>query len=1165
MAQGKAQRTPLREIALLAIAVLFIVGMVVKLGVPGLATPILADLGRNLDAGVEVDLSATAADVGTWSGWPALATTGIITGALVLAGVLIVRRVRRIRDGERERLITPLRNVMPDGWDHEHHLRIRRWRRFAAPRVVLIWLTPRCEDSNPEWRTALTRILAERMGGRIEPIRWPKAGQRRRLFRPELRRIVVRAGGGGTADSPAGTVDADEQANAKIVDTLSAALSGLVPKADPTVEVLPDGRPVYVVAYGETTRDLSPAWRARVLEHSRARLGVPLRSEWDRKSRLVRLHVVPKLPKVIYWLEEWDKFQAELQVPDEERRRIFPYFTDEDDRKGAWEAGNRAPHALVTGITGGGKTQLMQAIAACALLLGWLVAVVDPKKEWAGLLGKPGVLAVANEPKDRVGLTSDLLGEVRRRNAADALRKLQHQAGITTAAAPPMARFDDIPILLIFDEMAMNATDIQAWWSRLPKDVKEEEYGTSQKAAPMLNDPARLSFLARSADIHGLHGLQRGDAPFFGDSTAMRDMLGHRAQAGKADPIGSEQQWGDRWTGSTVEIEHEGEGLSNGSRFDNGNRIEGAFAPGRAKFWYPKGVFESDEFWKRVEDAQQHWHHPAGAAAEFPLPSVSAESRDPAAAIEQLMRIAYGGGHMQPLGGAPTTDDAEPESDPNSTGRSESGDLPPQEPATTKGGLDLELAIKAADLAITAGKITPTDLRRKMNLSRPEAIALFNELARLEILGAPGRNKSRQVLVPVEDLAKTLDRIRAEGHTAPAAAVVAQQKDKLAGFVFAAGAGGWKARHVTGSPSDAELELLRAGVVTRLDSGSDLPQFPTPEQVELRPRRLVYGPVDSSTPDGPTAWWHSVQAGTDDAGRPGNVVTQVVMDRAPHHRDLPRPITVWRADWWSTPYGSNSAEVAPTYCSAVDPGAAITHDTVRTFTASADRRFLTVLTDAVVQAMSGGRQVVLAVEDSDAAAHWIAAVTFRLPPAQANRCYWSTLERVADLIAARQRGLHLVCIPMADLDAVPLDVVLLAERETPELGDAGGHHRTARGDLVPALTPVESAAETAGPEGATRSEGANSASDDIADLLGRIGPDHKVAVDDRGAVWSSVAATEIRVGDLIQTDTFGEAKVLDVPGFQTDEFGEVFRIVIDSGRGEETVDLNPEESVFRRD
>lgn len=1165
MAQGKAQRSSFWEIVLLVIAVLFIVGVAVRFGLPNLETPGLPDLGRTFDASVDVDLSAAAGGVLAWDGWPAIATVGVVAVVVALGAAVAVRRIRRIRDGERERLVTPLRSVMPEGWNHEEHLRIRRWRRFVAPRVVLIWLTPRCEDSNPEWRTALTRILAERMGGRIEPIAWPKAGQRRRLFRPELRRIVVVRGVGGVGDSMEAVED-DEQANAKIVDTLSLALNGLVPKANPSVEVLPDGRPVYVVAYGETTRDLSPAWRARVLEHSKARLGVPLRSEWDRKSRLIRLHVVPEFPKKLDWLEEWDKFQAQLRASDEVRRRIFPYFTDEDDRQGAFEAGNRTPHGLITGMTGAGKTQILQALAADALLLGWLVALIDPKKEFASLLGRPGVLAVASAEEDRVGLMTDLLGEVRRRNAANAVRELQLQSGIAVDL-PMMARFDSIPILLICDEMAINATDIQTWWSRLPKDEKEGKYGTTQKAAPMLNDPPRFSFLSRSAGIHGAFGVQRADAPFFGESTAMRDQLGHRAQAGKADPIGSEQQWGDRWIGSTVEVQEVGEGLSNGVRFDAGHRIEGALTPGRVKFWYPNGIFASAEFWQRVEEAQRQWNHPAGAAKEFPLPNVSAEARDPAAAIEQLARIAYGGGHVQPypLGDVPS---AEEEPDQEEDHQAPAAPAEPAEvPATTESGLDLELVIKAAELAITAGKITATDLRRKMNVSRGEALAVMADLARLDVIGRSGQNKSRPVLVSVEEMEKTLDRIRAEGHTVPEAIAL----DRFAGFVFAAGSGGWKVRDLTGAPSDRELELLRAAVATRLDGGVDLPQFPTPEQLDVRPRRLVYGPLDASQPDGATAWWHSVQAGPDDAGRPGNVATHVVMDRNPGYRDLPRPICVWRAEWWSTPFGPVSAEAAGTPA-AVTAGPVITHDSVRAFTADADGRFLTVLTDAVVAALSGGPRVVLAAERADAAADWIAAVTFRLAPAQAVRCYWSTLERAADLTAAWQRGLHLACIPMADLDAVPTGVVLLAEGERPELGGPGGQHRTARGDLVPVLAASNVATEDRGPDGGgPQSEGASATSGDVADeleridLLDRIGPNHKVAVDDRGAVWKPVPATEVSIGDLIQTDTFGEAKVLDVSGFQADEFGEVFRIHIDSGSGEEIVDLNPEESIFRRD
>ena len=113
-------------------------------------------------------------------------------------------------------------------------------------------------------------------------------------------------------------------------------------------------------------------------------------------------------------------------------------------------------------------------------------------------------------------------------------------------------------------------------------------------------------------------------------------------------------------------------------------------------------------------------------------------------------------------------------------------------------------------------------------------------------------------------------------------------------------AGGWQIKQVGGALSAAEAQTLVAGVRTAFDPVEPLPAYPTPEQLERGPRRLAYRRIDARS----AGYWHTVPAGSDSTGRPGNVFAHAVLDRTPDAAPRHRPIQWWRSPQWVCPYGA---------------------------------------------------------------------------------------------------------------------------------------------------------------------------------------------------------------------------------------------------------------------
>ena len=230
--------------------------------------------------------------------------------------------------------------------------------------------------------------------------------------------------------------------------------------------------------------------------------------------------------------------------------------------------------------------------------------------------------------------------------------------------------------------------------------------------------------------------------------------------------------------------------------------------------------------------------------------------------------------------------------------------------------------------------------------------------------------------------------------------------------------GGWQIKQTVGELSADETQWLVSGIRTALPPRLEpLPDYPSPQQLDAAPRRLAYRRrTDGEVRGG--GYWHTVPAGTDSTGRPGNVFTHVLLDRTPDVVGSLRPIQRWRSSSWLRPYGPVAVGDAVLPPDPPGDGQAVTKDSVVAFaldTSTWRLGTLLGLLDAVAAALAGGPPVILGVTSVDSAAQWIGLVSFLMSSGTAATLNFSTFDRADQLGPALEAGQHLSAVPVTDL------------------------------------------------------------------------------------------------------------------------------------------------------
>lgn len=302
------------------------------------------------------------------------------------------------------------------------------------------------------------------------------------------------------------------------------------------------------------------------------------------------------------------------------------------------------------------------------------------------------------------------------------------------------------------------------------------------------------------------------------------------------------------------------------------------------------------------------------------------------------------------------------------------------------------------------------------------------------------------------------------GEEEPAVAPAAGRYGQLIYTSFDDGSGsggGWQVKDQIGEMTGPEVDALTSRIVTKFDVDPPLPQYPTPVDIEGRPARLAY---DAVRP-GVGAYWHTVDAGTDGSGRPGNVFAHVVFDDAFSVRPALRPIELSDSPDWLRPYGPQNVRAARLPGDhLLRPGGVITVESTLHFLLDPDVYRLglyQVLLDAVYDAMTGGRSVVLLTDPADAA-RWIGAVSYFMSPGTARRFSWSTYDKPDLALADASRGMHLICVPREYAELPAADWIVIDAEEDPQLGALGGAgHAPVKSVLPVAVSPWSLLAQAA--------------------------------------------------------------------------------------------------------
>ena len=303
------------------------------------------------------------------------------------------------------------------------------------------------------------------------------------------------------------------------------------------------------------------------------------------------------------------------------------------------------------------------------------------------------------------------------------------------------------------------------------------------------------------------------------------------------------------------------------------------------------------------------------------------------------------------------------------------------------------------------------------------------------------------------DLAKSTDAKSTGTNGVPDVATQTPAALTYTSFDDGTGPGGWQIKQVAGQLSQAEQDRLVKRIATAFDLEPRLPQFPDESQIAGRPSRLSYLCVDG----GVGAYWHTVDAGRDASGRPGNVFAHVAVDRRPLAARADRPIVRWGSVDWLVPYGPGNvaaATLAGPELPRPNPGINVVSAVEFLLGRDIDRQgVFRVLLDAVTHALAGGPPVVLLTGGHDVSAQWIAAVSFFLPLQVAQGLSWTTHDRPDYAELDISRGMHLIAMPRdaAPEPGRPAGALVIDDAEAPDLGDLGGAHRVARGQVPAGL------------------------------------------------------------------------------------------------------------------
>lgn len=261
-----------------------------------------------------------------------------------------------------------------------------------------------------------------------------------------------------------------------------------------------------------STKLASPRYQAGVTAVFSAMLPGRWRAHWDVENDKVRFELRPVLPRRI----------PRPPIPSTPDLDRIPIAVGEDGQDISWQLNGMAPHFMLCGKTGSGKTTGIIGVVLEATARGWPVWACDPKRiEFLGLRTWPNVQIVATTTEDQVA------------TIYAAWREMEARYEAIEAGDADESDFE--PLILVLDE-----------YRDLVGAVTNEFYPRVKRPGmpskcPVFEKVSSIARKGRSARIHLVLGTQRPDAEFLGGE--MRDNFATRMSFGRLSPQGAQMMW----------------------------------------------------------------------------------------------------------------------------------------------------------------------------------------------------------------------------------------------------------------------------------------------------------------------------------------------------------------------------------------------------------------------------------------------------------------------------------------------------------------------------------------------------------------------------------------------------------------------------------------------
>lgn len=397
---------------------------------------------------------------------------GAVILVVVALAVAITVRAKRRRD-QVERVTGAMAGVLA------HHVSVVRTRFTSGQLSELVaQYGTHVNDADPKMRDHMQHAMNLRLGDRAE-VEWDHTKGRLRVRRlpppppePELDHLSKRV--------------------RQIVELiLGDEATARDPDYNAAGELL-----AFDVHYPPRAAAAVPEFRAKVDEVLVALSGTSWASSWQPANDLVHYHRRAPLPTYVpYPADQID--QAAL-----------PFGIAAGNRTISWDMETDAPHLLMAGRTGAGKSVLLRVFVVGAARRGFRIYLVDPKR--VGMLGMkdcPGVVTLATTNETMAAAINAVYQEMESR-----YQRLE--AGTITP--------DELePILLVVDEFTELVTRMREAW----KDAGK------RGESPTVSQIRSLARLGREGRVHLLLAAQRPDVSLFGGGEA-RDNFGVKVALG---------------------------------------------------------------------------------------------------------------------------------------------------------------------------------------------------------------------------------------------------------------------------------------------------------------------------------------------------------------------------------------------------------------------------------------------------------------------------------------------------------------------------------------------------------------------------------------------------------------------------------------------------------